>query len=69
LDIPIFPLILSTPIVLLGYVSFAVYRWYSRRRDWTFLFALSCFVALIAWLRLTPEAFSSGGLIDATAVA
>jgi hypothetical protein len=56
-DVPVFPLLLFAPLVLIGSLILAIYRWYTGRRDRHFLLTLMCFLALIAWLRFDPGGF------------
>ena len=59
LDVPVFPLLLASPLAVLLSLVLALRWWYVGRSDWkpTGLVAVASFLILVAWLWLDPGGF------------
>ena len=61
LDVPVWPLLVTSPVAVVASLLLTMRRWYVGRSDWklTGLVAIASFAILIAWLRIDP-----GGLFE-----
>jgi hypothetical protein len=61
LDLPVWPLLLGSPIVVVASLLLAMRWWYTGRNDWrrNAFVAIASFAILVAWLWVDP-----GGLFE-----